>query len=136
MTDTVSITTEGGEQFQKHFYEYLDSDRKNLQHLYHEESKVVWNGQPLKGKDAVTRFLAELPTSKHEVQSLDCQPVATGGDGSDPMILVTVMGVVLFGDKLAKPAPETKPFAQTFVLGKDPVNNAYFICADNYRFTT
>lgn len=41
MTDTtVSITSEGGEQFFKHFYNYMDTSRQNLKHLYHEESKV------------------------------------------------------------------------------------------------
>ena len=40
MGDTVQITTEGGEQFFKHYYSYLDTARQNLKHLYHEASKV------------------------------------------------------------------------------------------------
>lgn len=36
-----------------------------------------------------------------------------GGDGSDPMILVSVMGTVQFGRIESKIPPDLKPFAQT-----------------------
>ena len=49
------------------------------QHLYHEESKVVWNGNSIKGRQNVERFLTDLPASKHEPCSLDCQPVKPQG---------------------------------------------------------
>eukprot|EP00960_Hanusia_phi_P037424 752938-Hanusia_phi.AAC.7 len=108
MGDTVQITTEGGEQFFKHYYSYLDTARQNLKHLYHEASKVVWNGNTLNGKMAVDRFFSDLPASKHEPFSLDCQPIASpvtipGQDSPDPMILVSVMGFVRYGHLEAKP---------------------------------
>ena len=56
MADTVSIVAHGGEQFAKMFYSCLDTSRHDLKHLYHEESKAVWNGQPLSGKDNVSKF--------------------------------------------------------------------------------
>lgn len=49
------------------------------QHLYHEESKIVWNGNSIKGRQNVERFLTDLPASKHEPCSLDCQPVKPQG---------------------------------------------------------
>lgn len=50
-----------------------------MQHLYHEESKVVWNGTSIKGSENVVRFLTDLPASKHEPTSVDCQPVIPQG---------------------------------------------------------
>ena len=55
-----------------------------IQHLYHEASKVVWNGTSIQGRDNVERFLTDLPASKHEPCSLDCQPVLPQGQhGAD-----------------------------------------------------
>ena len=79
MADTVSVVAEGGDQFAKMFYSSLDTNRQDLKHLYHDESKVVWNGQPLLGREKVSAFLIELPPSRHELSSLDCQPVAVPG---------------------------------------------------------
>ena len=84
MADTVSVVAEGGDQFAKMFYSSLDTSRQDLKHLYHDESKVVWNGQPLLGREKVSAFLNELPPSRHELSSLDCQPVAVPGNIDDP----------------------------------------------------
>ena len=104
----VQVTTQGGEQFFKHFYNYMDTNRKDIQHLYHEQSKarptpapalscpikprpiprrrpapqrgsreqVIWNGHTILGRAGVEKFLSDLPASKHEPSSLDCQPIA------------------------------------------------------------
>jgi hypothetical protein len=79
MSDTVAVVAEGGDQFAKMFYSSLDTSRQDLKHLYHDESKVVWNGQPLLGREKVSAFLSELPPSRHDLSSLDCQPVAVPG---------------------------------------------------------
>eukprot|EP00286_Rhodomonas_abbreviata_P027600 CAMPEP_0181294578 /NCGR_PEP_ID=MMETSP1101-20121128/3681_1 /TAXON_ID=46948 /ORGANISM="Rhodomonas abbreviata, Strain Caron Lab Isolate" /LENGTH=141 /DNA_ID=CAMNT_0023399257 /DNA_START=317 /DNA_END=739 /DNA_ORIENTATION=- len=138
MTDIVSITSEGGEAFFRHYYSYLDTSRQNLKHLYHEESKVVWNGNSLHGRTNVERFLTDLPSSTHKPYSLDCQPIApqaaAGQESADPMILVSVMGSVQFGSIEASPPPPSKAFCQSFVLGKDAATGSYFIVTDNYRF--
>ena len=86
MSDTVAVVAEGGDQFAKMFYSSLDTSRQDLKHLYHDESKVVWNGQPLLGREKVSAFLNELPPSRHELSSLDCQPVAV--PGKDPPLLL------------------------------------------------
>lgn len=135
---TTSITSEGGKQFFEHFYSYMDTGRSNLKHLYHEASKVVWNGKSIQGRENVERFLTDLPPSKHEACSLDCQPVIPQGAGvagneEDPMILVSVMGTVQYGHLEAKPPPDARPFCQSFVLGKDSATGSYFIVTDNYR---
>mmetsp|Transcript_56288 Transcript_56288/g.132639 ORF Transcript_56288/g.132639 Transcript_56288/m.132639 type:complete len:144 (-) Transcript_56288:28-459(-) len=141
MTDTtVSITSEGGEQFFKHFYNYMDTSRQNLKHLYHEESKVVWNGTSLAGRANVEKFITDLPSSTHKPYSLDCQPISPqampGAEPADPMILVSVMGTVQFGSLESNPPPVPRPFCQSFVLGKDAATGSYFIVTDNYRFLT
>ena len=41
--------------------------------------------------------------------------IPAGQEAPDPMILVSVMGTVQYGQLEAKPPPEARPFAQTFV---------------------
>ena len=36
---------------------------------------MVWNGNPLEGGEAIIKFLDQLPTSEHTIDSLDCQPI-------------------------------------------------------------
>ncbi|KAJ1483984.1 hypothetical protein T484DRAFT_1948826, partial [Baffinella frigidus] len=117
----VQVTTSGGEQFFKHFYNYMDTNRKDIRNLYHEQSKVIWNGHTIQGRAGVEKFLSDLPASKHEPSSLDCQPiadttaVAPGQDPADPMILVAVSGMVQFGSIESTPPPTARPFCQSFV---------------------
>lgn len=125
----VQVTTSGGEQFFKHFYNYMDTNRKDIRNLYHEQSKarpapvpappfpptpsmslwrrpaaqrgsreqVIWNGHTIQGRAGVEKFLSDLPASKHEPSSLDCQPIAdttgappsrTGAGGIGPLGLM------------------------------------------------
>ena len=40
---------------------------------------MVWNGTSIKGRENVERFMTDLPASKHDPCSLDCQPVLPQG---------------------------------------------------------
>jgi hypothetical protein len=80
MADTVSVVAEGGAKFADTFYSSLDTNRQVLKHLYHDESKVVWNGNPLLGREKVSAFLTDLPPSRHDLSSLDFQPVTIPGE--------------------------------------------------------
>ena len=42
--------------------------------LYEDKAEAVWNGNYLKGKEAIMKFFEDLPTSEHKLDSLDAQP--------------------------------------------------------------
>ena len=47
-----------------------------LSKLYLDTAEALWNGNKLKGKEAITKFYEDLPTSEHKLESLDSQPVS------------------------------------------------------------
>ena len=56
-----------------------------IKNLYLDSANLIWNGQSISGKDAIIKFLEDLPTSKTTLSSLDSQPVngkATGRTGN------------------------------------------------------
>ena len=46
-----------------------------LNKLYLDTATTVWNGNPLEGSEAILKFLDQLPTTEHTIESLDCQPI-------------------------------------------------------------
>lgn len=40
-----------------------------------EKATLIWNGHTLFGKEAVVKFLEELPSTQHNISSLDSQPL-------------------------------------------------------------
>ena len=61
-----------------------------IKNLYLDSANLIWNGQSISGKDAIIKFLEDLPTSKTTLSSLDSQPVngkATGRISNAPFFL-------------------------------------------------
>ena len=58
--------------------------------LYLDTAEGLWNGNKLKGKDAIIKFFEDLPTSEHKLESLDAQPVA----GNDFGLYIIFMLVI------------------------------------------
>jgi len=107
------------------YYKALDGNRSALAEAY-EHAKVLWNGTPYVGKDQIGTLLGSLPSSKHLVQTIDCQPSSFGG--SIVSFLVIVNGVVEYDNN-----PSTKRiFTQYFTLCE--VNNSYYIMNDVMRW--
>lgn len=46
-----------------------------LQKLYLDSATVVWNGNAVKGLEEIIKFYDTIPTSEHNLDSLDCQPL-------------------------------------------------------------
>jgi len=107
---------------------------------------MTWNGNPFTGADGVKEAISAMPSTKHEVQCFDCQPIP---GSQPPHLLVTVSGTVTHGKTPA--TPNTKPknieghprvFSQTFTLmpdstappGKTGQVTKYYISADAMRF--
>mmetsp|Transcript_38211 Transcript_38211/g.82813 ORF Transcript_38211/g.82813 Transcript_38211/m.82813 type:complete len:98 (+) Transcript_38211:115-408(+) len=63
------------DQLQELFYEKFDKSREEVFGAYRAVSKVVWNGNQVKGDQAIATFLRTLPESEHRLTSMDCQPI-------------------------------------------------------------
>eukprot|EP01135_Chromosphaera_perkinsii_P005113 Nk52_evm24s316 gene=Nk52_evmTU24s316 len=149
----IDSTCRGGVQFAELYYKVYDTQRHLLSRFYKDHSKLIWNGSPHSGVSSLSTFFQELPPSKFNVMSIDCQPILntsssmpapaplgglSSGDGAgnsgsegDMTILVVVNGQVVFGDK-----GDVKPFAQTFVLmPSESSKGSFYISSDSFRFT-
>lgn len=63
------------EDFTKHYYESMDKRRHLILRMYMDTSVLVWNGTGTTGKEAIGKFLIDLPVSEHNLWSLDAQRV-------------------------------------------------------------
>ncbi len=139
---------------QEYFYRVYDSSRHEVFRFYREDSVLIWNGNAKKGLQTLRDFFQQLPPSTHNIQSIDCQPIAgappapalapprwprslprcTGADGTESPqasnIFVVVVGTVTY----AKEDP--RHFHETFILAQEPGKGTYYIVNDCFRLTT
>ncbi|EGC31993.1 hypothetical protein DICPUDRAFT_82156 [Dictyostelium purpureum] len=114
----------------EYFYNMFDNNRGELVQLYKDDSVSIWNGTECKGKEHIGKLLAEIPKSKHIVETFDCQPMP-GEDKENPNLLINASGKVTYGES------STHEFHQTFYLAKDPTNpNIFFISFDCIRLNS
>ncbi|KAJ3286959.1 NTF2- export protein 2, partial [Borealophlyctis nickersoniae] len=86
-----------------------------LNQLYKDSSAVIWNGNAMSGVGPFSEFYLKLPVTEHQVVSYDGQPlVAPGTDPHRCQILLTVTGIVKYGDE-----KDGKAFVQVFILCPD-----------------
>ncbi|KAL1965937.1 hypothetical protein VTN77DRAFT_5070 [Rasamsonia byssochlamydoides] len=132
--DTVTkVSTDGATDFVQSFYSALQSNRGSIATFYSPvPSTILFNGNVVADGAAVQDiFVNQLPPTRFEVQSFDCQvinrhyptPTATGvklptqTTAKDMSILVTVSGYVQFGESRDTPQ---RGFSETFVLVPNP----------------
>lgn len=121
-------------QFTKLYYESMDKGRTALNALYHDESKMTWNGNSVAGKAAILNFFAEqLPVTETTLLCFDAQSVSesllnptAATSGQQATILVTCSGTQKIGIK------ECYTFTQSFLLAAE--NNKWKIASDSHRF--
>ncbi|KAJ3343506.1 NTF2- export protein 2 [Gonapodya sp. JEL0774] len=125
----IETSSQTADVFVSSFYEAFDNDKPSVERFFRPNSQLIWNGNHFQfSREVLQQLFLKLPSSKHEVQSYDCQPVI----GPERSITLVVNGTVQYGkDNL-------KAFTQSFLL--DPVpepNNAgssYYVAVDNFRF--
>lgn len=121
----VSQACEDGKRFAELFYDKLDKNRTVMNGLFMEEAKLVWNGNPVEGKQRIVDFYASLPTSETMLQSVDAQAVldlpALQGQ---PTINVICAGRMKLGSK-------SKFFSESFTL--TALNTTWKIVSDTFR---
>ncbi|WAR00643.1 NXT1-like protein, partial [Mya arenaria] len=97
-----------------------------LAKLYQDGAEAGWNGNGLKGKDAIIKFYEDLPISEHKLETLDSQPLADVVSSGQLTIIVKTFGTVKF------PNNPLKSFHQSFILTSQ--NNVWKIISDTFRF--
>ena len=87
-SSTNSNFEEVGSAFVLHYYNIFDTNRAGLQNLYQDVSMMTFEGEKIQGSQAIAQKLTSLPfqSVKHEVITVDSQPMASGG------VLVFVCG--------------------------------------------
>ncbi|KAL0100906.1 hypothetical protein PUN28_019350 [Cardiocondyla obscurior] len=98
------------EDFQKLYYEYADKRRYLISRMYMDNATLVWNGNGVTGKDAIQKFLTDLPSSIHNVVTLDAQPII------GPEVAIQLTLLVKVGGKVKYEEKNEKQFNQTFLI--------------------
>ncbi|XP_033631601.1 NTF2-related export protein 2-like [Asterias rubens] len=120
--------TLAGKEFHKLFYEKFDKRRNLLNKLYMDTATMVWNGNPLEGGEAIIKFLDQLPTSEHTIDSLDCQPIPAAITQGQTTVMVIVGGWVKFeGNK------RNFQFTENFMLTRTQAG-VWKIASDCFRY--
>uniref|UniRef100_UPI00358F4BB6 NTF2-related export protein 2-like n=1 Tax=Myxine glutinosa TaxID=7769 RepID=UPI00358F4BB6 len=113
------------EEFCKHYYDTLDKRRHVLTRLYQESALLVWNGNAVTGLEALAKFYEELPASDHQVNMLDCQPIAEHVRPGHGVLVVAGGSVKFEGNR-------QRLFTQTFLLAAQ--ESVWKIISDCFRF--
>ena len=83
----------------------------------------VYNGNGFNGKDSIAKFIGEMPSTKHDLSTVDAQPILDAAAGKT--ILIQVSGTVKIGGQ------RSKAFQQTFTL--TAINENWKIVTDTFR---
>ncbi|KIR30589.1 hypothetical protein I309_00727 [Cryptococcus deuterogattii LA55] len=96
----IDAAAHGAIAFCQIYYEAYDEPSRRAEEipiLYLPSSKIIWNGNPISSEPtAFAEFLRSMPLSRHDLQTLDCHPVASE-EGSAPSLIINVTGSVLHG---------------------------------------
>ncbi|XP_037051620.1 NTF2-related export protein [Bradysia coprophila] len=98
------------DEFTKVYYDSVDKKRHQMSRLYLDNGLLVWNGNESSGKENIQKYFLDLPTSIHNVITLDTQPIIDESTTYAPTFIIQVSGSVKFQDN----AP--KPFQQSFMI--------------------
>jgi len=71
----IETSTTRALQMAKEYYAAYDKHRINACNFYDPSAKLLWDGHPRQGKDAILDFLLKLPASKHQINAIDCHPL-------------------------------------------------------------
>ncbi|WWD18201.1 hypothetical protein CI109_102651 [Kwoniella shandongensis] len=154
----IDAASHGAIAFCQIYYECYDEPARRASEiplLYLPSSKIIWNGNPvLSEPSALSEFLASMPLSRHDLQTLDCHPLSAEPN-SPPSLIIDVTGSVLHGPTVLAPptsasndksasskgeAPRDTPrkFHEMFMLRAieqgEGMQPKYAIHSSNFRF--
>ncbi|CAD5113171.1 DgyrCDS2360 [Dimorphilus gyrociliatus] len=122
---TSETADETGLKFVELFYEAMDRQRHNLNKFFLPMSEMVWSGEKVTG-DNISKYFEKFPTSKHNVECVDAQPITCAAERSGkPSTIVSVSGTVSFNDD------KLKLFSSQFILIAE--NNTWKVLNSSIR---
>jgi len=123
------------ESFSERYYNVFDTRRVDVDKFYQNDAKLIWNGNELNGRDAITRHLISLPTSRHQIQALDFFPMKELFPNEPTTYQVFTSGVVIYGAPESSNAQKEKRlFSHVFVLTVDVNSSIWVISSECFRF--
>lgn len=96
-----------------------------MSRLYLDNGLLVWNGNEASGKDNIQKYFLELPTTIHNVITLDAQPIIDESTAYTTTFIIQVSGNVKFHEN------PPKPFQQSFMITAQ--DNKWKIVTDCFR---
>jgi len=130
LKEKLNEAARAAEEFTKLYYKHVDTKRHGVNKFYMDDGLLVYNGNGFTGQIAITKFLTELPETKHELTTIDAQPILdmdTTPGSTFPTLLIQVSGTV----KIA--GQKSRAFQQTFTLAVDPTKTKWKIVTDTFR---
>lgn len=85
----------------------------------------MWNGCGVTNRDAIQKYILDLPASEHNLQVLDAQPVVDDAVSGQLTFLISAAGTVKFQDN------PMRPFQQNFIITAQ--GDKWKIASDCYR---
>ncbi len=125
---------------------------KDVEKFYQIQAKLIWNGKELNGRDEIAKHLISLPSTRHNIYSLDFFPMK--GKTMNYLInkllsnfsldlfpneattyQVFISGAVAYGtlDKTSNPK-EKRLFSHIFVLTVDVNSSVWVVANECFRF--
>ncbi|PCG94569.1 uncharacterized protein BHQ10_003018 [Talaromyces amestolkiae] len=141
------VSTEGATDFVQLYHSALSSNKSSIASFYSSAiTNILFNGNVIADGAAVEDiFTNQLPTTRHDIQSVDCQIINKAYPTTKPgntarenakniSMLVTVSGSVQYG---GKDSPQ-HGFSETFVLipnteSKEKNRKDWLIQSQNFR---
>ncbi|KAH8280552.1 hypothetical protein KR018_009799, partial [Drosophila ironensis] len=113
------------EDFTRLYYASVDSRRHQMGRLYIDTAVFSWNGNGATGRDMIERYFVELPSSIHQMLTLDAQPIMDPLVANQLTYLIMTSGTVKFVDHAMC------NFQQSFIVTAE--NDKWKIASDCYR---
>ncbi|EDW85963.1 uncharacterized protein Dwil_GK23344 [Drosophila willistoni] len=129
MTNDLKSRVEGcvrtAEDFTRIYYASFDSRRHQIGRLYIDTAIFSYNGNGATGREMIERYFLELPTSNHQLTTLDAQPILDAAVANQMTYLILASGTVKYASQ------PIKNFQQSFVITAQ--NDKWKIASDCYR---
>ncbi|EDW62770.1 NTF2-related export protein-like [Drosophila novamexicana] len=113
------------EDFTRLYYASLDNRRHQMGRLYIDTANFSWNGNGAQGRETIERYFLELPSSRHQLTTLDSQPILDPAVGGQTTYIILASGTVKYAEQ------QMRTFQQSFVITAE--NDKWKIASDCYR---
>eukprot|EP00099_Drosophila_melanogaster_P020372 NP_611833.1 NTF2-related export protein 1, isoform A [Drosophila melanogaster] len=111
--------------FTRLYYASVDNRRQQIGRLYLDNATLSWNGNGAIGRQMIESYFQELPSSNHQLNTLDAQPIVDQAVSNQLAYLIMASGSVKFADQ------QLRKFQQTFIVTAE--NDKWKVVSDCYR---